>query len=76
MYDSTNHGAFLTHILQAWEKCSVKEWNLGKDCLWNPRTRAAYRQYLKEDEVLRTEIQAHIGKLQCIVLTGHRTVTV
>ena len=46
----------MTH--QAWQKCTVKEWNLGAGCLYSPRTQAAYREYVRTDKTLRDEIIA------------------
>ncbi len=39
----------------------MKEWNLGESCLYNPKTKAAYRAYLKTDDVLRKEIESKLG---------------
>jgi hypothetical protein len=51
----------LIHGTQAWEKCGVKDWNLGEACLVDRKTKAAYREYLRSDEMLRKEIEGKIG---------------
>ncbi|KIM38062.1 hypothetical protein M413DRAFT_13027 [Hebeloma cylindrosporum] len=48
-------------IQRAWEKCTVNEWNLGESCLYSLKTKAAYREYLKRDEILRKEIELKLG---------------
>ncbi|KAG6824721.1 hypothetical protein H0H92_006024 [Tricholoma furcatifolium] len=49
-------------IQQAWEKCTVKEWNLGAQCLTDRRTKVAYRDYLHNDTMFRKEIQNKLGQ--------------
>jgi hypothetical protein len=48
-------------IKRAWQRCTVKEWNLGEECLSNPRTHAAYREYVRTDKTLRDEIIAKMS---------------
>jgi hypothetical protein len=57
-------------VLQAWEKCTVKEFNLGGECLKSKRTKIAYREYLEKDEVLRKEIENKIGREALINATN------
>ncbi|KAJ2936155.1 hypothetical protein H1R20_g939, partial [Candolleomyces eurysporus] len=46
----------------AWEKCTVKEFNLGEECLTSRKAKIAYREYLETDAILRSEIEAKIGR--------------
>ncbi|KAG6811293.1 hypothetical protein H0H93_014474 [Arthromyces matolae] len=45
----------------AWEKCTVKEFNLGGPCLTGRTIKAAYREYYTKDKTFRDEIEAKIG---------------
>ncbi|KAJ3516355.1 hypothetical protein NMY22_g14227 [Coprinellus aureogranulatus] len=59
-YLSGNNGREL--IRMAWRKCSVKEWNLGTECLQSRAIRSAYRAYVNFDEILHKEISDKIGR--------------
>jgi hypothetical protein len=39
----------------------VGDFNLGQDCIQDKKTKAAYREYLKRDDILRSEIEAKLG---------------
>ncbi|GLB39952.1 hypothetical protein LshimejAT787_0704620 [Lyophyllum shimeji] len=49
-------------VKRAWEKCAVGEWNLSAECITSRRAKAAYREYLEKDRVLRQEIEAKLGR--------------
>ncbi|KAG6856590.1 hypothetical protein H0H87_002796 [Tephrocybe sp. NHM501043] len=47
--------------MSAWEKCIVKEFNLGGECPLARNTKAAYRAYYKADKLFHEEIESKIG---------------
>ncbi|KAJ7029747.1 hypothetical protein C8F04DRAFT_1115737 [Mycena alexandri] len=48
-------------IKRAWEKCSVGEFNFGEECLTSKKTKAPYRDYLREHPDFRKDIEDKIG---------------
>ncbi|KAH9927826.1 uncharacterized protein B0H18DRAFT_1159842 [Fomitopsis serialis] len=54
-------------IRRAWEKCTVKEWNLSAECITSRKAKAAWREYLRRDKTLRDEIEGKVGKLRDLI---------
>jgi hypothetical protein len=48
-------------ILEAWEKSAVGKYNLGSDCLTSKKSKAACREYLRNNPDFRKEIEDKIG---------------
>ena len=44
------------------ELCKVGQWNLAGETLISPKARAALKQYLKTDSMLRKEIEGKLGE--------------
>ena len=49
-------------IKRANELCKVGQWNLAGEMLISPKARAALKQYLQTDSVLRKEIEGKLGE--------------
>ncbi|KAJ7201951.1 hypothetical protein C8J57DRAFT_1411159 [Mycena rebaudengoi] len=50
-------------IKRAWEKCTVGEYNFSAECLMSKKTKAAYREYLRNNPDFRKEIEDKIGNV-------------
>ncbi|KAJ6625286.1 hypothetical protein B0H10DRAFT_1942557 [Mycena sp. CBHHK59/15] len=48
-------------IKRAWEKCTVGEYNLSTECITSKKTKAAYREYLRNHPDFRKEIKNKIN---------------
>jgi hypothetical protein len=49
--------------MQAWEKCTVGEWNLSQECLTSAKTTSAMMRYLRDHEKLREEILSKVDTI-------------
>jgi len=53
-------------VIQAWEQCTAKEWNLSAECLTSKKARAALNDYLCSHPHLHDEIEKRMGTVHGI----------
>ena len=57
-------------VIQAWERCTAKEWNLSAECLTSKKAHAALNDYLRSHPHLHDEIKQWMGTVHGIEAMG------